>query len=90
MRLLFGTGQPYPCERIDKYGWTWDFPSFEAQLATVASHECFHRAAHLWPAQFPGQDWRSEEQANTWALQQVQRLGYDVHASAPTQGVAHG
>jgi hypothetical protein len=78
--MVFGAETPFPYQRVDKYGWTWDFASFEAQLATVMSHECFHYGAHQWPDVFPGQDWRSEEQANAWALARARRLGYHVEA----------
>jgi hypothetical protein len=83
VRFVLGVDQAYPCTLPCKHGWTWDFPDFEAHLALLFSHECYHFAAHVWPARFPGQDWQDEQAANAWALKRCTRLGYSVQAEPP-------
>src|SRR5262245_13333298 len=76
----------YPYESVDDYGWQWRFETFADHLAAVLAHELYH----FTQPHFARHRSNDEYDANLTALQQVQRLGFRVEATAPRRGVRYG
>ena len=79
VRMALGEDTTYPYTAPDAYGWTWHYTAFRDHLAAVLAHE-------IYPVEgppLPVLNVRNDEQAaNTFALEHVLGLGFDV-AGAP-------